>query len=140
MGGIYLLLLPFGGYRSYRVNIIRADTFMPVALALFYFYGLSTLFLLTQISAYKKYYVVAVVLFILAFTNADRPVFEPYYCERRALEKLASAPERTVKFSEGCSVMSWEQFVNPEDSRLNSLLLEYWNIIPEKKYYYFEAK
>lgn len=39
---LYFLLLPLGGYRNYRPNIIRYDTAIPVTLCLMYLYGRST--------------------------------------------------------------------------------------------------
>jgi hypothetical protein len=42
---MYIMLLPFGGYRPYRPRIIRYDTFMPVTIALIYYFGASTYFI-----------------------------------------------------------------------------------------------
>lgn len=46
---VYLLLLPLGGYRPYRPNILRYDTLIPITIALLYFYGMSTSFLLRNL-------------------------------------------------------------------------------------------
>jgi len=49
----YILLLPLGGYRPYRPNILRYDTIMPLTVCLIYFYGLSSYFLLRNIKTKK---------------------------------------------------------------------------------------
>jgi hypothetical protein len=41
----YVLLLPLGGYRIYRPDIVRYDTFLPVSLALIFIFGFTTHFL-----------------------------------------------------------------------------------------------
>ena len=67
---IYILLLPLGGYRDYRPNILRYDTIMPITLSLFFVFGTTSLFILKNISRQKRYWYIplmAVIIFIYSF-------------------------------------------------------------------------
>jgi hypothetical protein len=71
---LYILLLPFGGYRIYRPYIIRYDTVIPVTIALLFIYGLSTLFLMKSLASKTRYvYISGVIVFLLIFKIADKP-------------------------------------------------------------------
>ena len=69
---LYIVLLPFGGYRIYRPNVLRYDTIMPITLSLIFIFGISTFFILkTTSNKQKTWYVpiVAVILVIFTVTN-----------------------------------------------------------------------
>jgi len=69
---IYILLLPMGGYREYRYNIIRYDTFMPVTICLMFIVGKTTLFLFQNLKTKKIWsYSLLVLTVAVLFTNAD---------------------------------------------------------------------
>lgn len=136
IGLLYILLLPLGGYRTYRENIIRYDTFMPITLAIMFFYALSSIYLVKHFHAkYRIIYIAALFCNSLFFTLADRPVHENVR-ERNALMQISESSEKIVPLNVDCNVMSWGKITNPEDSRLNCTLLEYWGIIKEPKLYY----
>lgn len=46
---IYILLLPLGGYRPYRPNILRYDTIMPLTLCIIYLFVRTSFFILRNV-------------------------------------------------------------------------------------------
>ena len=135
--GVYLLLLPLGGYRPYRPNILRYDTFMPITIALLYFYGHSTYFLLKNMELQsRKIYLIGLFAIFAIYMNADRLKTKEYQCEREAIEYLANSPDKVILLPTPCNVMSWQLFSDPMESEYNAILLKQWNITKEKKLYY----
>ena len=134
---IYLLLLPCGGYRPYRPNILRYDTFIPITIALIYFYGKSTFFLVNNFkNKALTYYGIFLLALFAIFMNSDRIETERYHFERACLETLAKSPDDITKLPATFNVMSWEPLSTPEQSECNATMLKYWNITKEKKLYY----
>ena len=75
---IYLLLLPLGGYREYRPYIIRRDTFMPIWMLLFFFYGITTLHIVKNVRMKLKKFYYLVLLF--DFINNSFEGFRMIHC------------------------------------------------------------
>lgn len=135
----YILLLPLGGYRGYRPNILRYDTIMPITLSLMFTFGISTLFLIKSITNRQKLWylpIIAIVIFI--FTNSDRAKFDRNKCEKMALKEISESKEKIVQLHNDCTVLSWGKILKPEDSELNAQLLNIWRITNEKRLYYNE--
>lgn len=135
---IYILLLPLGGYRNYRPNIIRRDSIIPVILSLMYFYGLSTYYLLHHLPAqWRRYYVGGVLAVSAIYLNADKLwIKENNKCERQALATLAASPNSVVQLDNSCTVMAWTPIKTPEASGYQAQLLHYWGITDTVKLYY----
>ena len=134
---IYLLLLPLGGYRPYRPNILRYDTFIPITIALIYFYGSSTYFLIKNLAYSKlKYYSVLIFVLFAIYMNSDRIETEMYRFERQCIETLVKSPNEVTQLPATFNVMSWYPLTDPKQSESNARMLEYWNITKEKKLYY----
>ncbi len=136
---LYLLLLPFGGYRVYRPNIVRRDSLQPILLGLFFLYGLSCFLILKKNDFhYKKIYTAVLCLVALVFTIADEPNFQHNACERAALEQIAASPETTVRLTSDCTIMAWGKITDPNASSINTKLLKFWGVLKEDKLYYQE--
>lgn len=134
---IYLLLLPLGGYRSYRSGIIRHDTFIPIAIALIYYFGLSTNYLWTRVSLINKNaYRLFVIAILLIYTFADKAQFDKNACEKKGLYQLANAKENPTKLSNNCTILSWENISDPTYSKLNAQLLQRWMVTEDTVLYY----
>jgi len=134
---VYLLLLPLGGYRPYRPNILRYDTFMPLTIAFLYFYGMSTFFLLQNLKLrIRKAYLLVLFAIFVIFMNADRLKTDQYTCERKSLEFLAISPGDTTLLPNKCNVMSWDNLSDPKISEMNAEMLKFWGKTKEKKLYY----
>lgn len=135
----YLLLLPLGGYRPYRPNILRYDTFLPITLALIYFYAHSSFFIFKQSDwQNNRVYLVILFSFLAIYMFADKPNTQEYYCERKALEYLANSKEEITGIPTPCLVMSWDAYTDPKRSEYNAIMLKHWNITKQKRLYYHE--
>ena len=136
---IYLLLLPLGGYRSYRAGIIRHDTFLPITLALVYYFGLSSVYLWHQFQLkYRNAYRFGLVVCLTIFTIADEPHFDKNHCEKAALEFMSQSNKSKVQLSEPCTVMSWEIIRDPVQSELNAQLLFQFGITKDTVLYFYK--
>lgn len=137
---IYLILLPFGGYRIYRPNIIRYDTFIPITLSLIFLFASTTYYLIRHSSKnFQRIYIPLVLFTLLIYINADRLKSQHFYCERDALKELSQATEEPYLLKNNCTVMEWQILDKPEKSKLNAGLFNYWNIT-KKKRLYFQSK
>jgi len=138
---LYILLLPLGGFRIYRPNIIRYDTIMPFTFGLIFIYGFSTFFLIKQISKKNRvYYFTGIALFLLIFTNADKLKTADYDCERAAIESIAISQDNPVILTCDCPIMDWKTYSKASESSLNAALFQYWNITESKKLYFHKNK
>ena len=136
---LYILLLPLGGYRDYRPNVLRYDTLMPVTLCLIFMFGISTLFLIKHLNSRpKKIYLTAVFGVLLFYTINDEANFDKNSCERNALKEISVSQNTIVKVHSDCIVLSWGKIANPEDSRLDGQLLTLWNVTKTNKLYFNE--
>ena len=152
--GVYLLLLPWGGYRAWRPYIVRYDTFMPVTLSFIYLFGLSTFYIATHVRRKKKIaFVTSVLLILTYFTLQDLSITLPtvnqpykvmqkpqfwwaYECERKAMDDLAESNEETVALSINCPFLSWKHTREPWREDMNTTLLRRWRVLsPEQTYY-----
>lgn len=133
---LYILLLPMGGYRVYRPHVLRYDTIMPVTLSLIFLFGLSTVFILKNLPGkYVKMYIPVVLVVLFVFTNADQLEAGKADCEKEALGILSTSPDSVVVLTQNCTVLAWNVFHHPEESRLNGQLLHMWGITKEEKRY-----
>ena len=136
---LYIVLLPLGGYRPYRPNILRYDTILPITLGLIFLVGLTTTtvvkFLRPQFNV--PYFSVLVTLMII-FTMADKPKFHLNQCERSALNKLSTSKSSIVLLPEACSVIDWRPIKEPSKSIENAELIFLWGITDSVRLYYQE--
>ena len=135
----YVLLLPLGGYRSYRPYLLRNDSILPILLALIFAYGLSSHFLLFQLPGrLRTRYLVWACAVGALFTYADRKLTVPSNndCERWGLDQLARAPEPVVQLSPACPVLAWTPILDPNQSEYHAKMLKYWNVTAVEKRYY----
>lgn len=134
---IYILLLPLGGYREYRPNIIRRDTFLPITLLLFYTYGITSFYLIRHfLLKYKKWYVLGLVAVSFNFMIVDLPDFDNNMCERNALEKISQTKEEVIQLDNDCLVMTWIKVEEPGFTETNSQVLQLWNITKKPTLYF----
>jgi len=137
----YVLLLPLGGYRSYRPYLLRFDSISPITLGLIFFYGLSASYLLRALpSLGRRWYAVAVLAIGFIYVNADRKLHLPdgNDAERAALAQLAAAPaaQRVVHLEEPGNVLSWRPITDSTASATNAAMLDYWHVTQGHKLYY----
>ncbi|WP_055562369.1 hypothetical protein [Hymenobacter sp. AT01-02] len=135
----FILLLPFGGYRDYRAYLVRGDSILPVLLALFYAYGLSSYFLVLRLSGQRRHaYIALIVLFAATFTYMDVATKLPVNndCERWSMDQIAQSSEPVVRISPYCNVLTWSPVPDYHQSELQAEMLYYWGVTKSKKFYY----
>lgn len=130
---IYISLLPFGGYRDYRPNIIGTDVFLPVIIALMIFAVSSSLFLINRLAA--AYKIIPAAVFVI-FTWADKPNFYFNQCEKSNLMGFNDLDQVENLIEDDCTIMAWDKMAAPEYSITNVKLLQELNVIEELKLYY----
>ncbi|MGI4832928.1 MAG: hypothetical protein ACRYFK_05645 [Janthinobacterium lividum] len=138
---VYVLLLPLGGYRTYRAYSLRFDTILPITLGMLFFYALSALYLLRHLAGRARGgYAAALVVIAFIYANADRrlQVADGNNCERVALAELAQAPPTTpaVHLQADCNVLSWEPITDPSQSADQAAVLSYWGVTWGPRPYY----
>ena len=134
---VYILLLPIGGYREYRPNVLRYDTLLPVTLCLIFMFGITAFFLVKNLSVrHKKWYIPLIIGILLFYTINDEQHFDKNKCERLALKEISESKSDTILLKDDCLVLSWGKIKKPEDSRLISDLLCKWNVTKVRKFYY----
>jgi hypothetical protein len=136
---IYILFLPFGGYRPYRPRIIRYDTFMPVNITLIWFFAASCWFLLNHLKGKKKkQYMAGLIFVLLIFIVADLDGIGENKCERNAFEKMAHSKESIVAIPKDCHIMDWYNVYDYNQTESKAELIYYWGITDHKKLFYNE--
>jgi len=133
---IYILLLPFGGYREYRPLIISYDTMMPVSIALIFCFASSSSYLILAFqNRAKKFFLAGVSFVLLYFTISDRPNFGKHDCEKEMLTLISHATTQEVKIPRSCSVLTWDTINNKYHSKYNCKLLQLWGITDVVEFY-----
>lgn len=131
---LYILFLPFGGYRPYRPLIIRYDTFMPVNIALFCFFGASTSLIINKAEGrIRNLYLSGIIIYLILLTAVDFKGFGRNKCEREAFEKMAISDEKIVLIPKGCFVLDWVNEFDYKKTENKAELIHFWNITPETK-------
>lgn len=130
---IYISLLPLGGYRSYRPNIIGTDVFLPVIIALIVFAVSSSLFLINKLPT--SYKIIPAAVFVI-FTWADKPNFYFNQCEKNTLMGLNNLDKVENLIEADCTIMAWDKIEVPTYSLTNVKLLQELHVIEEVKLYY----
>jgi hypothetical protein len=130
---LYILLLPLGGYRPYRPNIVRYDTIMPVAIALIYFFAVSSYYLVSNLKVSKEKYLAGLIICLFIYSGADFKGLGKNKCEREALQKIADSKEMIVHLPGNCKVISWETISDYKQSEYKAELIYFWGITDKKK-------
>lgn len=134
---LYLGLLPLGGFRTYRPQIIRYDTLLPITLGFFFLFGITSLYLLKHLITKSRYiYIPWIVLVLFVFANSDRNQHSAYDCERFALETISISDKEVVELDCLCPVMEFRIVHDPDHSGLKADLLYYWHVTNNKKLFY----
>ncbi len=130
---LYILLLPFGGYRAYREVIIRYDTFIPVTL------GLSFLLLFTTYKVFYRIkkerwlpYCLVILLFSGIFFLADKNTEqEANYCQQGHLYEIQKSEEEIIRRPFTCNIMTWSKndIYDIEHVKGINIMLRKWKLI-----------
>ena len=138
---IYIILLPFGGYRPYRPLIIRYDSVLPVSCLFIFYYVHTSVFLLAQ--PFKKakmrlLYQIWTLSAIIIFFLYDTPRTYRNDNEMAAMREIALSENDTVVLScERTGIVRWDAPSTPEESETAGKLLYLWNVTDKEKLFYF---
>ena len=128
----YLVLLPLGGVRDYRPNLLRYDTFLPVTLGLLFALAALSYALWQHLPTRGRLYLGSGLgLLFLIFTLADGFGKSENTCERETLERIRASAAVQFHLPE-CRVFSWNTQPNPELQEHLSEMLVRWNIRTER--------
>jgi CDP-diglyceride synthetase len=128
----YIFLLPLGGYRPYRPDIIRYDTFMPITIALLYLVGRST-FLASEIIQRKKLYYSFLTVIFAIFMYADKPQFNDNDCQYERMIELKNSKELITVFDNKCNLLTWSPLNDTAWTSQVSQMCYYWQITDKIK-------
>ena len=133
---IYILLLPLGGYRIYRPNILRNDTALPVIICCFFLFVLSTRHVLEGQFKLKKIYILFLSSLLLFFHFSDSHISANNKSEKKAIHEIVASEKNTVIIYDYCTIMSYKPTTDSLESSLNTQLLQYWGVLDRHKLYY----
>ena len=134
---LYVALLPWGGYRPWRENMIRFDTMIPFTMVLFYFYLATTWHVIGTITTRKWAYGLFIGGVLVHFTVTDFNASFSNAYEVRMIQRIARSPENIVALPGSSKLLSWTVITDPGWSTLQGELLHQWRILDRPKRFYF---
>lgn len=128
---MYLILVPLGGFRSYRPLIYRNDLLIPFTLFVYFMVvkGFSLAFQQMNHSDRKIGVALSVALAALLFSIDLRVRQDGHSCERQQLHTLQRSTASKVILSSDCPVMGWEIDQSTYYSDFKVDLLQQWNVL-----------
>jgi hypothetical protein len=128
---LYLILVPMGGYRSYRPLIYRNDLLIPFTLFVYFMVVKGIQLALQQMNTSHRRLgtVIAVGLGVVLFTVDLRVRRDGHACERRQLISLQQSSAPKVILSSDCPVMGWEMDQSTYYSDFKVDLLQHWGVL-----------
>jgi hypothetical protein len=139
---MYTIILPLGGYRTYRDLIFRFDTMLPISICLIFLFGFTIhkfLIFLEGKSLKRMELLLTFSLFIVVFIDSLTLLETRNSCERNALKLISKANSEPVIVPE-CTIMSWDINYSPEKFRDQSMLFHRWNITEKPVRFYSKKK
>ena len=139
---IYILLLPFGGYRSCRPLLLRYDTLLHITILSIITISYTIFFISKQLIKEKwsvlKIAYFTVILMVLTYLVIKDEIYVYNDCEKASLHIIANSEEDVVALEHNCAVVSWVPIHNPEETSWFKYdeLLYLWNITDKPKPYY----
>lgn len=136
----YMVLLPLGGYRSYRPVIIRYDVMIAVSFLYIFFLVYSAMFLIENFTQdrVRIHYLIGCLVFMVFFSAIDKPLPWGWGNEKEiaAIRQIQTATETPVVLTEPATVVSWVPAYNLEESKNASEILYIWHITDTVKPFY----
>lgn len=136
---IYIYLLPLGGYRPYRENILRYDTVMPFTIVLFLLIGIGIHILINnsfQFKISKFFYFLIIGIFIYSYQKKDWEIIYDNQKEKESLYQIAESNEEIIEIKNDCSIISWGVISDYHASEMNGKLLTKLGITKKEVRYY----
>ena len=140
---IYVILLPFGGYRYYRPYIIRYDTIISITYAFIFYEVYSSVILFrntTNNRKFKRIYIGYIIIFVGYFFFIDDPATWRNNAEKEMMYKIARSKENTVLLDKKTSIIGWEAVDQIWKSENAAKCMKRWNITKDEKLFYYKEK
>ncbi|MBQ9254149.1 MAG: hypothetical protein IJ180_05175 [Bacteroidales bacterium] len=139
---IYIILLPFGGYRPYRPLIIRYDTIITTSFLLIFYLIFSSLFIYKRLKEERKSvaYSCFIAIIITFFTLIDTPNFDRNKNEKALVKYIQQSNEDEILLPFPATVFSWDVPDSPDYCKAASQLMQLWNITDKEKVFYYKPE
>lgn len=141
---IYIVLLPFGGYRPYRPYIIRYDSVLAITFLFIFYWGFSSCLLLKSIStskATRTAFIIYTFISICYFFILDINTLKLHSPEVRHIKQIQKSEDLIVPLENNdwsSNIISWEPAYEPWQSENPSKCLQRWGVIKEDKRWYLK--
>lgn len=134
---IWVLLLPMGGYRSYRPHIVRGDTLVPVNLVLIWMFAHTSVLLARR----GIILVLPAVLCAGYFLSMDWETQVSNAAERAQFARLAHSAGECVALPRDGTLMHWEWNYESgcEESRWNLVYLNRIGVVQGRRLYHYQS-
>ena len=137
--GLYLFLLPLGGYRIYRPLIVKHDTLLPVLMIGLFIFATCGILLLKYLKNWGKVAYIILIIPLIGFYSFNDKIWpNTNECEKRSILEIAKSNENCVILPTNCTVGMWKYNFECSKSELPATLFKYYNIFPRKILYRFE--
>lgn len=134
---VYLAMLPFGGYRSYRPYIVRYDTLIPVTICLITVFLHTTYTVLNTLASVRLSLFTGMIGILLLFNiYGDLGIQHLETCEKNALKEISASTSDTIFLNSNCNILSWEPITSPYTSHMINDMLRVWNITDRDKLFF----
>ncbi len=131
----FTILLPLGGFRSYRPMLVRGDTFMIINCFILLLV-LRNIYLLYKHQEKNRFIVPIVAILLLSI---DLSGIGRNKCEKEALYAIMNAPSNTdVSIDYNCKVLSWDKMTDPYLLDINAAFLEKMKVATKGQRYHFK--
>jgi hypothetical protein len=125
----YIILLPLGGYRSYRPLMLRYDTFLPLTILLIFSVGYTTVsLLLQQTGNLFKIHALFVSIILFIFMIVDKPQFRENACQVESLYQIKNSTKPVAYIGNTCTELTWSAGYDTAGTRNISQMLYEWKI------------
>ncbi len=130
----YVLLLPLGGYRSYREVILRSDVLLPTTILIFFLFVISSFTVIKFLKGtlLKRYSIfIGLLTFIFTFYDIGS-IPSGKNCEAKVLYQISNTEDEILNLSTSCKVMDWEAVENPMYYKNHAKFWQKWNLANQK--------
>lgn len=134
----YIILLPLGGYRIYRADVLRNDTALPILICCFFLMIYTTRKALAMEFKLKQLYIVMLIGLLLFFHLSDGHISSRNQSEKRAILEIAASDKQTVVIHDNCTILSYKPVRDSLESAIHMKLLHYYGVLDRPKLYYQE--